>query len=221
MHIIFEDQFLLAICKPAGLSTESGTHKHPSAETEAMSYYKDSLQKNATAKQQKPTPYLRSVHRLDRASSGVLVFAKTKAALTYLMGQFERRETEKTYRAIVEKAPVPTCGTLEHFLKKSEDGRKAIVSDTQLHGSQPCALSYTLLKMMGEQAELEIRPVTGRFHQIRAQLAHIGCPVVGDVAYGAKPLKEHEVMLHAERLKVVHPATGEVLVLEVGPAWEK
>lgn len=219
MQIIFEDYYLLVINKPAGLSTESGTHKHPSAETEALLYFTRSLNESSTSSRLKATPYLRSVHRLDRASSGVLVFAKTKAALTHLMGQFERREVEKTYRAMVEKAPASETGTLKHFLKKSEDGRKAIISDTQVKGSQPCELSYTVLKMIGKQAELEIRPVTGRFHQIRAQLAHIGCPVVGDVAYGAKPLNEHEVKLHAERLKIVHPKTEEEMVLEAAPAW--
>jgi len=219
MQIIFEDYYLLVLNKPAGLSTESGTHKHPSAETEALMYFTNSLNENSSSKRLKPTPYLRSVHRLDRASSGVLVFAKTKAALTHLMGQFERRETEKTYRTVVEKAPAAETGTLKHFLKKSEDGKRAIIADTQVKGSQPCELSYTVLKMIGKQAELEIRPVTGRFHQIRAQLAHIGCPVVGDVAYGGKPLKEHEIMLHAERLKIVHPKTEESIVFEVAPAW--
>ena len=221
MQIIFEDYYLLVINKPAGLSTESGASRHPSAETEALFYFTKSLNESSSSSRLKVTPYLRSVHRLDRASSGVLVFAKTKAALTNLMGQFERREVEKVYRAVLEKAPRPEAGTQKHFLKRSEDGRKAIICDTQERDSQPCELRYKTLAMRGKQAEVEIHPLTGRFHQIRAQFAHIGCPVVGDVAYGGKALKEFEVKLHAARLTVLHPRSGVVLVLEaeVGEGW--
>jgi 23S rRNA pseudouridine1911/1915/1917 synthase len=217
MHIIFEDYYLLVINKPAGLSSESGASRHPSAETEALLYFTKSLNESSTSNRLKPTPYLRAVHRLDRASSGVLVFAKTKAALTHLMGQFERRETEKIYRAVVEIIPKPASGTLANFLLKSEDGRKAIVAETQVKGAQPCELTYKVTKMKGKFAELEVHPLTGRFHQIRAQLAHFGSPIVGDVLYNAKPLREHEIKLHAEKLTIKHPKTGETLVLEVPP----
>jgi len=217
MQIIFEDYYLLVINKPAGLSSESGAARHPSAETEALMYFTKSLNESSASKRLKPTPYLRAVHRLDRASSGVLVFAKTKAALTHLMGQFERRETEKIYRAVVEKAPRSETGTLTNFLKKSEDGRSAIITATAEPGAQPCELHYKILEMRGKQAVLEIHPLTGRFHQIRAQLAKISSPIVGDVLYGGKPLKEHEIKLHAERLTIKHPKTEETLVLEVAP----
>jgi 23S rRNA pseudouridine1911/1915/1917 synthase len=214
MQIIFEDYYLLVINKPAGLSSESGTSRHPSAETEALMYFTQSLNASSTSKRLKATPYLRAVHRLDRASSGVLVFAKTKAALTHLMGQFERRETEKVYRALVETTPKLKSGTLSHFLMRSEDGRSAIISDTMVRGAQPCELEYKVLKMSGKQSEMEIHPLTGRFHQIRAQLAHVGCPIMGDVLYGGKPLHEHEIKLHAERLTIVHPKTEQSMVLE-------
>jgi 23S rRNA pseudouridine1911/1915/1917 synthase len=218
MHIIFEDYYLLVINKPAGLSSESGASRHPSAETEALLYFTKSLNESSTSNRLKPTPYLRAVHRLDRASSGVLVFAKTKAALTHLMGQFERRETEKIYRAVVENIPKPASGSLTNFLIKSEDGRKAIISEIQVKGAQPCELTYKVTKMKGKIAELEVHPLTGRFHQIRAQLAHFGSPIVGDVLYNGKPLREHEIKLHAERLTIKHPKTGETLVLEAPPA---
>jgi 23S rRNA pseudouridine1911/1915/1917 synthase len=218
MQIIFEDYYLLVINKPAGLSTESGAARHPSAETEALMYFTKSLNESSSSKRLKPTPYLRAVHRLDRASSGVLVFAKTKMALTHLMGQFERRETKKVYQAVVEKAPKQESGVLTHYLKKSEDGRSAIVSEAATAGAQPCELSYTTLEIRGKQALLEIHPTTGRFHQIRAQLAFIGCPIVGDVLYGAKAVTEHEIKLHATQLTIKHPKTEETLVLEVPPA---
>lgn len=217
MEIVFEDYYLLVINKPAGLSSESGASRHPSAEKEALLYFTKALNEASASTRLKPTPYLRAVHRLDRASSGVLVFAKTKMALTNIMGQFERRETEKVYRAIVEKMPPAQEGKLSHFLKRSEDGRSAIVSNNPSKDAQPVELEYKVLGMKGKFAELEVKPLTGRFHQIRAQLAHIGCPIVGDVTYGAKPEKEHEVKLHAEKLTILHPKTEQILVLEAAP----
>lgn len=184
-------------------------------------YFTKWLNDHSSSKRLKVTPYLRAVHRLDRASSGVLIFAKTKAALTHLMGQFERRETEKIYRALVEKAPKTEAGKLEHFHKRTEDGKKALILTGNEAGTQPCELAYKTLRMRGKQAELEIQPLTGRFHQIRAQLAHIGCPIVGDVLYGGKALVEHEIKLHAERLTVIHPISEQQLVLEapLGEDW--
>ncbi len=219
MQIIFEDYYLLAVNKPAGLSSESGGAKHTSAEDEALLYFTKTLQKTSTSKRLKLTPYLKAIHRLDRPTSGVLLFAKTKTALTQVMAQFEQRETEKTYWAVVEKMPKQQSGELRHWLLRSEDGKKAILSDIQVRNSQLAILDYSFKEMKNGKPLLEIKPKTGRFHQIRAQLASIGCPVIGDVAYGAKPWQDYAIMLHAHQLVCTHPKTQEPLILEAFPEW--
>jgi len=218
MQILFEDHDLLVIHKPAGLSSESGTARHPSAEKEALELYSKKVLGDGGGMTMKISPYLRAVHRLDRASSGVLVLAKSKAMLTELMNQFERREVEKTYQALVEKAPLPESGILSHWIKRDETGKRSLVFEKAVPEAQLSESEYKLLEMKGDQALLEIRPRTGRFHQIRAQLAHIGCPIVGDVLYGGKFWREHEIKLHAQRLAFKHPRTDAPMVIEA--PWE-
>lgn len=216
MQILFEDYDLLAIHKPSGLSSESGNARHPSAEREAL----EVLRKNLLGEGNllKINPYLRAVHRLDRASSGVLILAKSKSMLTELMGQFERREVEKTYWAMTDTIPKEASAVLSHWLKRDDSGKQAIVFDHETPGCQPCTSEYKILEKRGEQALLEIHPRTGRYHQIRAQLAHIGCPIVGDVKYGGSFWREHEIKLHARRLTFRHPRTDAPMTIEA--AWE-
>lgn len=217
MHILFEDRYLLVIDKPAGLSSESGKASHPSAERAALQHL---TEQNKTAAG-RPLPYLRAVHRLDRAASGVLVLAKTKTALTHAMAQFEQRAVEKIYWAEVAAPPPADSGTLVHFLKKSADGKSARVFDHEEPGARVVELHYRVLQPTAGGARLEIRPAGGRFHQIRAQLAHAGCPIVGDVRYGGPPWHEHAIKLHARRLGLRHPKSGEMQVFEapLPAAW--
>jgi len=212
MQILYEDDILLAVNKPAGLSSESGKALHPSAEKWAQEYAFKQRRESVGAFQR--APYLRAVHRLDRASSGVLLLAKTKSVLTDLMDQFENRTVEKTYTAEVVGALPAGSGTLRHHLAKSEDGKTALVSDTAFDGSKPAECDYQVLEKTEAGCRVEIAPKTGRFHQIRAQLAHIGCPVVGDTRYGGPAWLEHSVKLHASRLVVRHPRTGDLLMIE-------
>lgn len=206
--------------KPSGLSSESGTARHPSAEREALEQYSKKILGDGGGMKMKISPYLRAVHRLDRASSGVLILAKSKAMLSILMQQFELREVEKTYRAVVEKAPPADSGLLKHWLKRDETGKKALVFDQNVPETQLCESEYQVIEKNGPQALLEIRPRTGRFHQIRAQLAHIGCPIVGDVLYGGQFWREHEIKLHAQRLSFTHPRSEQPMVIEAPWDWQ-
>lgn len=219
MHILFEDQDLLIIHKPSGLSSESGTARHPSAEKEAAEWYRNKFKDEHAGLQMKVSPYLRAVHRLDRASSGVLVMAKSKTALTAMMTQFENRAVSKTYQAVVENAPPEAKGVLKHWLKRDETGKKALIFKKSIADTQPCESVYKVLETKNGQTLLEIKPSTGRFHQIRAQLAYIGCPIVGDVLYGGTFWREHEIKLHAQRLTFKHPRSQEPMRLEAPWEW--
>lgn len=221
LNILFEDYYLLAINKPAGLSSERGAGRHDSAETDALLYFTQQLQQNSTSKRLKSTPFLRLAHRLDRPTSGILLMAKTKTALTDLMLQFEQREAQKIYHAMTERKPQTLEGHLKNWLTKDETGKKSAIREHGGGNRQLAELFYSTLPSTGPGALLELRPTTGRFHQIRAQLAHIGCPIVGDVLYGAKPWREHEIKLHAHRLTFRHPKSGEMMTLECPATWEQ
>lgn len=218
LRILFEDKDLLAIDKPAGLSTESGKAMHPSAERLAQELLRDARAGDAL-RRLGLEPYLRAVHRLDRASSGLLLLAKNKPALSNLMTQFERRTVEKVYLAEVLGMPAEEQGVLRHFLKKTDDGRSAQVFDHPETGSQAVELGYRILEKTASGARMEIFPKTGRFHQIRAQLAYSGFPIIGDTRYGGPVWQEHSIKLHARSLRVRHPKTGAELLLEA-PAPE-
>ncbi len=215
LPILYEDRHLLALNKPAGLSSESGRAGHPSAETWALEYL------HQTTRRQRP--YLRAVHRLDRASSGVLLLAKNKATLQHLMAQFEARMVMKVYVAEVVGDLPAEAGILTHYLGRSADGRGAVVRDTPFEGSQPAVCQYRLLEWRGGRSVVELVPQTGRFHQLRAQLAFMGCPIIGDERYGGPPWRPYAIRLHALRLQVQHPATGQLLTLEapVPEVWKR
>lgn len=219
VDILFEDYYLLALHKPAGLSAERGAGHHPAAETEALMYFTSQLQQASSSKRLKVTPFLRVAHRLDRPTSGILLLAKTKSALADLMGQFEQHHISKTYLAMTEKMPPATADTLKNWLCRDESGKKSIVQEREGRGTQRAELQYRVLRQEGKSALLEVLPATGRFHQIRAQLAHIGCPIVGDTLYGAKPWRDHEIKLHAHRLTFRHPKSGDMMTLECNPTW--
>jgi 23S rRNA pseudouridine1911/1915/1917 synthase len=195
IQIIHEDNDLLVVNKPAGLSTESGTAPHPSCE----SILRAALQ----AENPKRVVYLRAVHRLDRPVSGVLVLAKKKNVLTKLMTAFEQKEVQKTYIAQVRGEVHPPEGTLTHWLARDETGRKAVVFPAEGPQGQRSEISYKTLDTCDLITTLRITPHQGRFHQIRAQLAAAGWPIIGDTVYGGEPIEEPFVIrLHAETLRI-------------------
>lgn len=152
------------------------------------------------------------VHRLDRPTSGAVVFAKTSKALTRLNEQFRDKSTQKTYWAVVEKEPIQKEGSLVHYLKKNEKQNKSYASDTEIRDSKKASLNYRLIAKSDKYFLLEIELHTGRHHQIRVQLSTIGCIIKGDVKYGARRSNpDGSIHLHARFLEFHHPTTKELI----------
>ncbi len=152
------------------------------------------------------------VHRLDRPTSGAIVFARTSKALSRLNEQFRNKSTKKTYWAVVETKPQKNKGRLVHFLKKNEKQNKSYASETEVNGSKQAILSYQLIASSDKYHLLEIELETGRHHQIRCQLGTIGCVIKGDVKYGARRSnKDGAIHLHARELSFIHPTSKELI----------
>lgn len=153
------------------------------------------------------------VHRLDRPATGVVVFAKTKTMVGSLTDQFKERSVRKTYLAVVKDLPKEKEGTLRHFLKKNERANRSATSEDEGEGDLS-EMSYRVLGSSDNYHLLEVQLITGRHHQIRAQLAAIGCPIKGDVKYGARRgNRDRSINLHAWKLAFTHPVSGEQVEL--------
>lgn len=208
LHILAETRGWLAVNKPAGLITERSPFESPTVESLVYDYLK--------AHSRRERPYLGIVHRLDRVTSGVLLLAKKKSVLKALNEQFRERRIRKTYLALVEQAPPSKQGELRHFLYKDQKSKKAIIYKEEVPGAFSVRLTYRLLQESPAGYLLEIHPYTGKYHQIRAQLAFIGCPILGDARYGGQhPFREKAIALHASRLVFLDPQTEEEVVVEV------
>lgn len=155
------------------------------------------------------------VHRLDRPTSGVVVFAKTSKALARMNSIFEKRDVEKTYWAIVKGFPQEKEGKLEHYLKKNQKKNKSEYFFKPVEGSKRAALFYKVVKKLEQYSVLEISLETGRHHQIRVQLSAIGCPIKGDLKYGfPRSNKDASICLHAKRVIFEHPVSKDKLTIE-------
>ena len=169
---------------------------------------------------------LHLIHRLDRPTSGVVLFAKTENALIALNEQFQHREVRKIYLAVVKEMPPKMEGTLVHFLRKNARQNRSIASATETPGSKRAELTYAYRKSIDNYHLLEIELITGRHHQIRAQLSAIGCPIKGDDKYGFKRANpDRSIHLHARKLRFTHPTTAETdeIIAPVpkgDPVWE-
>lgn len=207
LQIIYEDNYLLVLNKPSGLRAEGGHSEEPGLAFLAANY----LRETYPWKKQLITGV---VHRVDRPVSGLMLFAKTPMALKELNRQFENREIRKTYLALVENQLPDDSGELIHWLKKSGGERRAVIARQGTEGAKECKLRYRVLqkKTVGaiQLCLVEIELLTGRYHQIRAQLSAVGCPIWGDEKYGSHQQSETGMIhLHAYRLQVIHPKTKE------------
>ena len=209
-QILYCDNHLLAVNKPAGLLTQdSGTGK-ANLEDQAKAWLKVEFNKPGNV-------FLEAVHRIDRVVSGVVLFARTSKALTRLNEQMRGKSISKVYHAVVEGCPKEAAGTLVHFLKHGD--REAIISSAKDKQAKRSVLHYQVLKQLNQNgrksALLRIELETGRYHQIRVQLADMGTPILGDEKYGAKKTADSlGIALHSKSLKCAHPTTKEVVSVE-------
>lgn len=208
--VLLETPQLLVVNKPAGLAVEFQPHGYPSIEAWAHQHLGRPGKKN----------FIGIVHRLDRPVSGVLLLAKKPLALKDLNRQFAERTVQKTYLAIVEHKPAASEGKLEHWLEKDVQTKRAVISTKGRPNAARCALNYRTIGETNIGTLLEILPVQGKYHQIRAQLSAAGMPIVGDVRYGAKtPFLPDAIALHASVLRFKNPVDGKEL--EINAPWEK
>lgn len=198
MDILYEDNHLLVIFKPAGLLIQGDRSGRDTLFEMAKRYLKDKYKKPHGV-------YLGLVHRLDRGTSGVVVFARTSKAASRLSSEFRERRVKKVYRAVVE-GKIPASGTLSQILLRDRKRGISRIIKKMVPGAQRVKLSFRAIKREGDYTLLEVIPETGRHHQIRAQLGAIGCPVAGDTRYGAKKkLDNGKISLFAHRISFCHP----------------
>lgn len=203
LQILHEDNHIIVVNKRVGDIVQGDkTGDKPLSEI-VKEYIKDKYNKPGEV-------FLGVVHRLDRPTTGIVVFAKTSKALERLNKMFSERETNKTYWAIVKNKPPKTEDNLIHFLKKNEKNNTSKAHLKEVPESKKASLDYKIIKELNNYFALEINLHTGRHHQIRAQLQAIGCPIKGDLKYGFdRSNPDGGIHLHARKLAFIHPVSKE------------
>jgi len=207
LQVLFEDNHLIVINKrPGDLVQGDKTGDEPLSEV-VKEYIKDKYNKPGNV-------YLGVVHRLDRPTSGIVLFSKTSKALPRLNKLFKDKEAKKTYWAVVKNAPPKEKGTLVHYMKRNPKQNKSYAHFKEVPESKKAILDYSILKQLDNYYALEIDLHTGRHHQIRSQLSAIGCPIKGDLKYGFdRSNKDASIHLHARKLSFIHPVKLEQITI--------
>lgn len=203
LDILYEDNHLLVFNKQAGVLVQADiTGDEPLVEA-GKAYLKEKYDKPGAV-------FLGVVHRLDRPVSGVVVLARTSKALSRMNRLFQTKEVQKTYWAIVSSKPKSVEGTLVHWLQKDNSRNVTKAFSKEIPDSKRAELDYTLLAQQKDDFLLEVKPLTGRPHQIRVQLAALSCPIKGDLKYGyPSPNPDQNIALHARKLSFIHPVKKE------------
>lgn len=215
IDIVYEDNHLLVVNKkPSQIVQGDKTGDIPLTE-HIKAYLKEKFNKPGDV-------YLGLVHRLDRPTSGLVVFAKTDKAASRLSKLFQQRDVKKKYWAVVQNAVPENQGQLINFLKKNEKQNKSYVVSETTVGAKKAVLNYTYKGKSDRYHLIEIELLTGRHHQIRCQLAHLGCPIKGDVKYGfPRANLDLSIHLHARSIELIHPVKKENILLIANPPQDK
>jgi 23S rRNA pseudouridine1911/1915/1917 synthase len=204
LEILYEDNHIIAVNKHSGDIVQGDETGDQPLSDIIKEYIKKKYNKAGEV-------FLGVVHRIDRPVSGVVLFARTSKALTRLNELFKTKDIQKTYWAVVKNRPNQEAATLTHYHLKDEKARKAKLFPKEIPGSKKAVLHYKVLASSDRYYLLEIQLETGRFHQIRAQLARSGFPIKGDIKYGYERPNENSrsIHLHARKIEFIHPVKNE------------
>ena len=203
LQVLFEDNHIIIVNKRAGDITQGDKTGDKPLSDVIKEYVKDKYNKPGKV-------FIGTVHRLDRPTSGIVIFARTSKALERLNKMLRDKTINKTYWALVKNQPNKTADTLTNFLKKDTKKNKSFVYKKEIEGSKKAILHYNVIKKLENYFLIEIDLETGRHHQIRAQLSHIGSAIKGDLKYGfPRSNKDGSISLHARKINFIHPVSKE------------
>ncbi|MBM3452876.1 MAG: RluA family pseudouridine synthase [Bacteroidetes bacterium] len=217
LEILYEDNHVIVVNKKASDIVQGDKTGDVTLPDLIKAYLKEKYNKPGNV-------FCGVVHRLDRPTSGAVIFARTSKALERLNKQFRDKETNKVYWAIVEQKPEKNSDRLVHSLRKNENQNKSYVCDKNTNGAKEAILTYHFLKSSDNYHLLEIELETGRHHQIRVQLSTIGCMIKGDLKYGSKRSNQDgSICLHARKISFIHPTSKEQIEITApvpdNPLW--
>lgn len=219
MKVVYEDNHIIIVNKRSGEIVQGDKTGDKPLSDIVKEYIKEKYNKPGNV-------FLGVVHRLDRPVSGLVVFAKTSKALSRLNDMFRTGDVHKTYWAITKRRDIAPEGTLTDWLTRNERQNKSYAHDREVAGAKKAVLKYKVRSVSDNYMLLEVTLLTGRHHQIRCQLAHMGCPIKGDLKYGApRSNPDGSISLHSRRVEFVHPVSKEQICVEAEvPAdrlWEE
>lgn len=205
-RIIYEDNHLIAVTKRSGEIVQGDKTGDKPLSEEIKSYLKTKYKKPGNV-------FLGTIHRLDRPTSGIVLFAKTSKSLSRMNELFKNKKVQKTYYAVTEDKPNKEKGVIISLLKKNQKQNKSYI--TKLDDGKKSELEYELIEKLQNYFLIKVKPKTGRHHQIRVQLSSIGCKIKGDIKYGAKRAnKDKSICLHSYSISFVHPVKNELINLK-------